>query len=65
MTLVEIMDTVGPDRLSLLTVFLSQIFLVMVHIRGVSTVFRSAMLLMAIRWVFLRKLWLPEIIGTG
>jgi len=64
-TLVEIMDIVGPDRLSLLTVFLSQIFLVMVHIRGVSTVFRSAMLLMAIRWVFLRKLWLPEIIGTG
>jgi hypothetical protein len=38
-TLVEIMDIVGADSLTLLTIFLSLVFLVPVSIPGVSTVF--------------------------
>ena len=62
-TLVEIMDIVGPDSLLLITIFLSLIFLVPVSIPGVSTVFGSGILLIGITRLFARKLWLPKSIA--
>lgn len=63
-TLVEIMDIVGPDSLLLLTVFLSLIFLVPVSIPGVSTVFGVGILLIGITRLFARHLWLPKSIAN-
>lgn len=62
-TLVEIMDIVGADSLTLLTIFLSLVFLVPVSIPGVSTVFGTGILLIGITRLLSRKLWLPERIG--
>lgn len=63
-TLVEIMDIIGPDSLMLITIFLSLIFLVPVSIPGVSTVFGSGILLIGITRLFARKLWLPKSIAN-
>lgn len=63
-TLVEIMDIIGPDSLMLITIFLSLIFLVPVSIPGVSTVFGSGILLIGITRLFARKLWLPQAIAN-
>lgn len=63
-TLIEIMDIVGPDSLMLLTIFLSLVFLVPVSIPGVSTVFGSGILLIGLTRLFARKLWLPNAIAN-
>ncbi len=63
-TLVEIMDIVGPDSLLLLTVFLSLVFLVPVSIPGVSTVFGVGILLIGVTRLFSRRLWLPKKIAN-
>lgn len=63
-TLVEILDIVGEDSLTLLTIFLSLIFLVPVSIPGVSTVFGTGILLIGITRLFSRKLWLPQFIAN-
>lgn len=63
-TLVEIMDIVGPDSLLLLTVLLSLIFLVPVSIPGVSTVFGVGILFIGITRLFARHLWLPQSIAN-
>jgi hypothetical protein len=63
-TLVEIMDIVGPDSLLLLTIFLSLVFLVPVSIPGVSTVFGTGILLIGVTRLLARKLWLPDRIAN-
>lgn len=58
-TLIEILNIVGDDSMSLLTIFLSLVFLVPVSIPGVSTVFGAAILLIGVAQLFRRNLWLP------
>lgn len=59
-TVAEIRDLVGKDSLLLLTIFLTLIFMVPVSIPGVSTVFGTVILLIAISRLFNRNLWLPN-----
>src|SRR5690554_2245536 len=63
-TLVEIMDIVGPDSLLLLTIFLSLVFLVPVSLPGVSTVVGTGILLIGVTRLLARKLWLPDRIAN-
>lgn len=63
-TLIQILQIVGPDSLLLVTIFLSLVFLVPVSIPGVSTVFGSGILLIGITRLFSRPLWLPDRIGN-
>lgn len=59
-TLREIRDAIGQDGLLLLTVFLTLVFMVPVSIPGVSTVFGSAILLIALSRFFGRQVWMPD-----
>lgn len=59
-TLIQIMQIIGPDSLLLLTIFLSLVFLVPVSIPGVSTVFGTGILFIGITRLFKRALWLPD-----
>lgn len=63
-TLMEIMDIIGPDSLLLLTVLLSLVFLVPVSIPGVSTVFGIGILLIGVTLLFSRHIWLPKKIAN-
>lgn len=55
----EIRDHFGSDAATMLTAFLTLVFLVPVSIPGVSTVFGGAILLLAIGRIGGRPLWLP------
>lgn len=63
-TLSEILSIVGDDSMTLLTIFLSLIFLVPVSIPGVSTVFGAAILLIGVAQLFRRNVWLPKRIAN-
>lgn len=59
-TLHEIYEKIGDESLLFFTIFLALAFLVPVSIPGVSTVFGSAVLLIALTRLLNRKLWLPQ-----
>ena len=59
-TLAEIRDLVGQDGLLLLTIFLTLFFMVPIQIPGLSVVFGSAIVMIAVSRLRGRYLWLPE-----
>lgn len=59
-TLGHLVHLAGQDGLMLLVALLSLIFLIPVSIPGVSTVFGSAILLIAISRLLKRELWVPR-----
>ena len=59
-TLADVRGIIGQDALMLVTIFLTIVFLVPVSIPGVSTVFGSGILLIAVSRVLRRELWLPQ-----
>ena len=60
LSLGELLDVFSDEGLLLLTILLTQVFLIPVSIPGVSTVFGAAILLVGVSRLINRPLWLPQ-----